>query len=125
MSWPTPASVLNTLPIRTFEDAEGRLLPSEVQRYIDKWRRELARGSDRPVAETPEAVDIVELGARADSLERLYTGVGYEQVRAAQGMRKEARTMLEAYKQEASQPGEAEHGTGTASVHNVTDEPLW
>ena len=127
MPWPTPEDVLRTLPLATFEDFEGKLTREDVERYVAKWRRELAQGSPQPAPETEQGVDIVALGARADSLEQAYTGAGYEFARAAQAMRKEAREMLALYKQEVDLPGETEHndGGGAASVHNVTDEPLW
>lgn len=130
MPWPTPEDILRRLPIATFEDAEGKLTAPDVQGYIDRWIGKLAQGAPAGTVppETENGIDAVERGARADSLEQLYTGTGYDQVRAAEVIRREAYRSLETYKQEVSVPGESTYDAsfaGSEYVENFTEEPLW
>jgi len=128
MAWPTPADILRRLPIATFEDAEGKLTAGDVQGYIDRWIGKLRQGSSEASLppETENGIDAVERGARADALEQLYTGTGFDQVRAAEVIRREAYRSLETYKQEVSVPGESTYDSpGENYVENFTEEPLW
>lgn len=118
MAYPTGAEIRALLPEGGpgVTDTEGDLL-------VARWR---ARLEFEPTGEreTELAESLVELGAQGDLYRRMLLRSGYRETPTADTMKREAKDALKEYNALRITAADSA-GASPASVHNVTEEPLW